>query len=518
MKKTVLSLVLLGAGLFTTLNAQQIAKGIVFEDKNFNNKFDKSEQRLANIQVSNGQEVVSTNEKGEYQINVTCESILFVIKPTNYKVPVNENNQPKFYYINKSNGSPKLDYAGSSPTGDLPSSIDFALISSKENQQFSALIFGDPQAYTEEEMHYFAKGIIEDVKGIKGMEFGLSLGDLVGDDLNLHPSYTKTVGKVGLPWYNVMGNHDMNYDAKEDIYSDETFEKNFGPNNYSYNVGKAHFIVLDDILYPDPRDGKGYWAGFRDDQLEFIKNDLKFVPKDYLIVLAFHIPLREIRTEDRNKLFELLKDYPNTVSMSAHTHYQEQIFYKNQDGWQQQKPHHEYNVGTTSGDWYSGPKDANGVPASTMRDGTPKGYAFLHVDGNQYKFEYKVANNPKERQIDLYHTKKVKEGKRNQAYLFANFFMGHQSNKVEYRVNNGEWKAMEWNPSVDYNYMNTLIKIDNSEITSFGRRPSAPEISQHVWSVRLPNKLTAGTYQIEVRARDLYGNTFTEKSSYEVIK
>ncbi len=154
-------------------------------------------------------------------------------------------------------------------------------------------------------------------------------------------------------------------------------------------------------------------------QLEFIKNDLKFVPKDHLIVLAFHIPLRDTRPEDRNQLFELLKDYPNTISMSAHTHFQEQIFYANQDGWQQQKPHHEYNVGTTSGDWYSVPKDAKGAPGLYNARWYTKRLCLLHVDGNQYKFDYKVANSPKEKQIDLYHTKKVKEGKRNRAFFIC---------------------------------------------------------------------------------------------------
>ncbi len=55
-----------------------------------------------------------------------------------------------------------------------------------------------------------------------------------------------------------MGNHDMNYDAVADSLSDETFESNFGPANYAFNYGQAHFIVLDNILYPDPRDGNGY--------------------------------------------------------------------------------------------------------------------------------------------------------------------------------------------------------------------------------------------------------------------
>ena len=96
--------------------------------------------------------------------------------------------------------------------------------------------------------------------------------------------------------------------------------------------------------------------------------------------------------------------------------------------------------------------------------------------------------------------------------------MGHESNTVEYRVNNGEWKKMKWDPTVDYNYMETIVRIDKAEITNIGNRPSAPEISTHIWSVRLPNKLQVGTHQIEVRATDLYGNTFIEKSSFEVIK
>src|SRR5690606_746109 len=135
-------------------------------------------------------------------------------------------------------------------------------------------------------------GIIKDVDRSKAV-FGISLGDLVGDDLSLHPPYKDAIKQIGHPWYNVMGNHDMNYDAKIDEHPDETYEKPFGPNNFSFNYGKVHFIILDNILYPDPRDGKGYWAGFRSDQLKFVENNLKHVPKDHLIVLAFHIPLED---------------------------------------------------------------------------------------------------------------------------------------------------------------------------------------------------------------------------------
>ena len=90
-----------------------------------------------------------------------------------------------------------------------------------------------------------------------------------------------------------LGNHDMNYEATSDSLSDETFERNFGPATYSFNYGQAHFIIFDDILYPDPRDQKGYWGGFRKDQLDFMENDLKTVPKDKLVICAFHIPLQQ---------------------------------------------------------------------------------------------------------------------------------------------------------------------------------------------------------------------------------
>ncbi|MGI6073596.1 MAG: hypothetical protein ACOYEA_03000 [Fermentimonas sp.] len=61
-----------------------------------------------------------------------------------------------------------------------------------------------------------------------------------------------------------------------------------------------------------------------------------------------------LRLEDRQKIFDLLKDYENVLIMSAHTHYQDQIEYTEVHGWKGAKPLHEHNAGTTSGDWYSG--------------------------------------------------------------------------------------------------------------------------------------------------------------------
>lgn len=509
-------------GFLSVAYAQNKASGVVFEDLNRNGKRDRSEKGIPNVAVSNSVDVVLTNAKGEYSLPVATDNIIFVIKPSTHEVPVNELNQPQFYYIHKPNGSPQLKYAGTSPTGPLPKSLDFPLIPVQHKEKFTMLVFGDPQPYNETEVDYFYRGLVKDVENIKGAEFGLSLGDLVGDNLDLHLPYKKAIKHAGIPWYNVMGNHDENYDVTADSLSDETFERNFGPANYAFNHGNVHFIVLDDILYPDPRDQKSYWGGFRKDQLDFVENDLKLVPKDKLIVLAFHIPLNEseggdpFRDADRERLFQLLKDFPFTLSMSAHTHYQEQVFMGKEDGWLQDKPHHHFNVGASCGDWYSGKPDVNGVPLSTMRDGTPKGYVFLKFDGNNYTFDYKVAGKPADQYFEIYAPKVVGHNKRSTAGIYANFFIGSPNDQVSYRIGEGEWKPMQRVVEPDPTYLHLLHEWDFSDEVIGDRRPSNPIDCQHLWRAAVPTNLPVGQHTIEIKAVDMFGRSLTQKSSYRI--
>lgn len=248
---------------------------------------------------------------------------------------------------------------------------------SNENGQLDSGEKGIPEVLVSNRLH-----------DAEGYEFGITLGDIVGDDLDLFEPYTESVAKVGQPWFNVYGNHDMNFDADSDQYAEETFEATIGPPTYSFNYGNAHFIILDDVVYPRTDGESGYIGGFTEKQLTFIANDLKHVPNDKLIVLAFHIPTfmpdgwgRTFRVEDRRRLFNILKDYPPTLSLSAHTHLQQFHFFDEEKGWQRINPHIHYNAGTTSGDWGSGVPDERGIPPILMRDGTPNGYAMLNLDG-----------------------------------------------------------------------------------------------------------------------------------------
>lgn len=520
MKKQIILISLLCFSLGA--HAQQIATGFVYQDLNGNQKKDRSEKGIPMVSVSNGETVVQTDRDGKYSISVGEDQIIFVIKPAAFDLPVNGQNLPQFYYIHKPGGSPELKYPGTKPTGPLPKSVDFGLLASEKEEKFTALVFGDPQPYNLEEIGFFDRGVVKELEGVQGVKFGLSLGDLVGDDLSLFPHYIDAVAKVNLPWYNVMGNHDHNFDVETDALGDETFETYFGPSTYAFNQGNVHFIVLENILYPDPRDGEGYWGGFRPDQMAFIKNDLQFVPKDHLIVLAMHIPLFEegdsFRDGDILELFEMLAEYPNTLSLSAHTHYQRQVMFGEESGWQQSKPHHHYNVGTTSGDWYKGDLNEQGIPVSTMRDGTPKGYAYFDFDGNQYKIRYQVAGKHPDYQMEIFAPKVLEKDKRTTSGIFVNFFMGVSDDEVNIRIDEGPWKKMGHTISPDPAYLVDMLKWDTTEELLKGKRPSNAQMNHHLWRINAPSNLSAGEHLIEVEATDMYGQKHFGSKTFKILE
>jgi hypothetical protein len=527
MKLRVASILVLGFCLLgLPARAQQTATGTVYQDANANGQLDSGEEGIADVAVSNGRQVVLTDSEGSYSIEVDeQDSRVFVIKPAGYQLPVDELNRPQFYYLHKPDGSPELDFQGVGPTGELPESINFPLIEAESKNEFQALIFGDPQSYTRQEVDYFDRDIVAELHDATSYEFGISLGDLVGDNLDLFQPYSESVAKVGIPWFNVYGNHDMNFDAQSDKLADETFEATFGPATYSFNHGQAHFIILDDVVYPRTDGKSGYIGGLTDQQLDFIENDLKHVPKDHLVVLAFHIPIPEAdngsyRLPDRQRLFNLLKEYPHTLSLSAHTHIQQFNFFDVKEGWSQLKPHIHYNVGTTSGDWWSGEPGERDIPPTLMRDGTPNGYAMLNIDGNSFTIDYKAADYAEDYKMSIWGPKVVPQDSWHGAQLFVNYFLGSNYTQVQYRVKEYDdaWRTMGKAEREDPHVAALRQKWDGSTKLLEGKRPSNPIESTHLWKGGVPNNLPLGEQVIEVRVTDMFGRTFTDEFTYRVVE
>ncbi|MBW2348137.1 MAG: calcineurin-like phosphoesterase family protein [Deltaproteobacteria bacterium] len=496
--------------------------GVVYEDLNRNRVRDPGEPGIAGVRVSNGEAVVLTDALGRYNIPLPEECILFVIKPRDFMTPVDPNGVPRFYYIHKPSGSPDTEflYKGVPPTGPPPASVDFPLYrrETPEPASFEVIVFSDPQVRDYRELAWFFRNAVAELSGTSAA-FGLSLGDLVYDRLELYGALDVVQGLVGIPWYNLPGNHDINFMSPDDKHSDETFERRYGPATYAFQYGPVHFVFLDDVIWKGftgyrLRDGfpdtHNYEGGLREDQLSFVKNLLATIPGDELVVLAMHIPLEGQgihRVPQKDRLLRILSGHPHTLSLSGHTHCQHHRFFPLPGG----GVHHHYNVGTISGSWYRGPIEDEGVPRATMRDGTPRGYARILFDGTRYTIRYKVSGRPETYRMNVMAPERVT---REEAALgvefLVNVFSGNARSRVEFRVDGaGTWSPMARKLCVDPRYARAAAPGRWGKTN--GRALPPPALSTHIWSGRLPSNLARGVHLVEVRVMDMFGRHFHDR-------
>ena len=279
-----------------------VARGTVFLDANRNSRLDAGERGIAGVLVSNGREVVASGAGGRYELPAYDDMNLFITKPAGYATPVSRELVPRFAYIHKVAGSPPLRFGGIEPTGPLPRAINFPLIEDPVGDRFQCLVFGDTQTYTNQEVSYVRDtlGRMLVSRDTSAVECLLFEGDVMGDDLSLYGRFKRIVAAGGVPQYYVGGNHDLDFDATDDAHSFDTFRREWGPEYYSFDIGRVHFVVLDNVRYPcngvddhafcDPARNPTYNGVIHERQLAWLRNDLAHVPADTLGTgpAAFH--------------------------------------------------------------------------------------------------------------------------------------------------------------------------------------------------------------------------------------
>ena len=88
-----------------TVAQSRTISGIVYENVSGGHRRASSDPDIAGVLVSNGNEAVKTDAEGRYALPIDDKSIIFVIKPTGYTLPVDQDMLPRFYYINQPAGS-----------------------------------------------------------------------------------------------------------------------------------------------------------------------------------------------------------------------------------------------------------------------------------------------------------------------------------------------------------------------------------------------------------------------------
>lgn len=385
------------------------------------------------------------------------------------------------------------------------------------------LVFGDPQVRSETQVDYFRRDIVLPLQGRQAARLGITLGDLVDDVPALLPAVKRATEALGVPWLYAPGNHDVDAGTTTDVGALSGFHHIFGADTRARETALANFFVFDDVITL-PGQKPAYIGGLRDEQFAFLERWLPTLPKDKLLVLAMHIPLFDedghetFRHADRVRLFALLKDFPHVLVLSAHSHAQRNVYYGASEGWQGPRPLHEFNLGATCGSYWSGIKDAEGIPDTTMADGTPNGYALLTVRaGGGYSLAWHPARDPADNQIGVHAPKVLRRGAYPAWGVFANYYMGDDDSRVEFRVDGGDWMPMKKVLQPDPRFTVENARDDLAEVLrGFDRSPEA-EVSTHLWRGALPTTLADGEHRIEVRAFDRWRGEVRAQTVYRLM-
>ncbi len=329
---------------------------------------------LARVAVSDGLTTVETAADGSYELLTSASRAhVQICVPAGYRIPVNATGTARFY-------------APLAPTarGEASASFDLEPLPVSD-QNHAVIMLGDIQTQDADEMRWFHEQSVPDViatrQALGELEVvGISCGDIMYDDLTLFPEYERGVSRMGVPFFQVVGNHDLDFDSGIDEDSTRTFVKHFGPRYYSFDRGAVHYVVLDNVFWQ----GSGYLGYLDWDQLAWLEGDLARVERGRPVVVALHIPAQgsmhrrrgdakptpNITVTNRELLFRLLEPYKAHV-VAGHMHESEHAFFGSI---------HEHVCGAICGAWWSGPICA---------DGTPNGYALYEARGEEITWRAK---------------------------------------------------------------------------------------------------------------------------------
>ena len=490
--------------------------GKVFDDANGDGVQGIDETGIAGVLVTDGRALVRTDAHGFYVLPASDAAVVSIIKPAGWQTTPRADGLPDIWRHTADIDA--LEPAGNPVMPKPPVCRAFALQKQVDAPAtLTSLLFADPQTSNLNEVDFYARDIVAPLIGQHRAHLGLTLGDITNDDMGLYPALTAQTTRLGVPWLHIPGNHDMDMDATSDADALTSFQRALGPDTFAWEEPQAVFIGLDDII-AQPGQRPAYIGGLREDQFQFLEQYLATLDDSRLVVIGLHMPLFDdkFRSNDRQRLFDLLARFPKRLVLSAHTHVQQHRHWGAADGWKGQGSLHEYNVGAACGAFWSGVADADGIPVTTMADGTPNGFGLLHVAGDGgYTLEYRAARAPLDAQMHLHAPKVLRQGAYPAWGLYANVWMGQDGTVVEFRVDGGAWQPMKRVDKPDPALLAENAADDLAErLRSYDRSPEA-EPSTHLWRAALPTRLDVGEHHVEVRAQ-LPGGKYTASTSYRL--
>lgn len=362
---------------------------------------------VENVVVSDGAEVTVTNEKGIYQLKSAKKwGYVFISVPSGYEVP-SVGVLPQFHRALKN-------------SADVVERADFKLEKVDGQDSYKIFMLGDMHLANRTgdlgQFAQFTSDLTDYMTRHKGEKmYALTLGDMTWDlywysNSYYFPQYLNTVNSQikNLQIFHTMGNHDNDFQTRSDYDAAVKYVDQICPTYYSFNIGKVHYVVMDDIDCSsyDGSTSRNYVASLSAEQLDWLAKDLSHVDKTTPVVVAMHAQVFYPTTSgfkidhdpvNTQRLFDILDGY--TVRfVTGHTH---KLFNVTPDA-----PivdghnFREYNSGSVCASWWWSGNLTPGIHIGT--DGTPGGYGIWDVTGTDFQCLYKSTGWPEEYQFRSY--------------------------------------------------------------------------------------------------------------------
>lgn len=362
---------------------------------------------VENVVVSDGAEVTVTNEKGIYQLKSAKKwGYVFISVPSGYEVP-SVGVLPQFHRALKN-------------SADVVERADFKLEKVDGQDSYKIFMLGDMHLANRtgelSQVAQFTSDLTDYMTRHKGEKmYALTLGDMTWDlywysNSYYFPQYLNTVNSQikNLQIFHTMGNHDNDFQTRSDYDAAVKYVDQICPTYYSFNIGKVHYVVMDDIDCSsyDGSTSRNYVKSLSAEQLDWLAKDLSYVAKTTPVVVAMHAQVFYPTTSgfkidhdqvNTLRLFDILDGY--TVRfVTGHTH---KLFNVTPDA-----PivdghnFREYNSGSVCASWWWSGNLTPGIHIGT--DGTPGGYGIWDVTGTDFQCLYKSTGWPEEYQFRSY--------------------------------------------------------------------------------------------------------------------
>ena len=320
----------------TTFDIEDVLEEVLEPDV-FNVKgyvVDASGNPLKGVVVSDGLQSVRTMVDGSFymQSDIANTTFIQVSSPSGY-MPEVTGGIPRFYK--------KL--SDITPAGGVYDCGNFVMTPVANPDNFTLFITADPQprassinldnvAYRSlRACESLYQDLQETAATVSGRQvYGICLGDLVHENMDLMDTYATALGTLGYPTYNIIGNHDNDPTKTDDDASAWKFESLFGPRNYSFNIGGIHFVVLDNLIMKDNGSGhfSGYDQGLTDRVWTWLQGDMSYVPTTSTVMVCAHSPMFKLTSgnersntaahgSDYGALFDT---YGEVHAWAGHTH------------------------------------------------------------------------------------------------------------------------------------------------------------------------------------------------------